>query len=355
MGPYHIARMNAISSIIGKENLRVIELCSQDDHSWDLKNYVRNFNYLCCLQNEILNQKSIKKASFLIEKYLSDSYSEIVINGCGYFDSTLFNLLKRNKKYYAKLILWSESTLHDNPNPWYKILAKKYLTHIYDGGIVAGNTHSQLLEKIGFKKDSIAVVGNVVDNSSFNSSEIIERKNFLFVGRLLSIKNVDFLIKAFGEFNLLVKDWKLTIVGDGPERSTLEKLVIDLNLKNSVTILGILQPDDLIEEYQKHAVFILPSLSEPWGLVVNEAIASNLPVIVSANCGVAEVFENGKNGIVFNPYDKYGLVQAMLKLYKSTELRTSLAKEAVKVLDDLNPQKYAEKSILHFQKLLVDK
>jgi len=355
MGPYHIARMNAIASIIGKDNLRVIELCSRDDHSWELNDYVRNFNYLCCLPNETLNNNSLQKASSLIENYLSESFSDVVVNGCGYFDATLFNVLKKSKIYYSKLILWSESTLLDNPNPWYKILAKKYYTHIYDGGIVAGLSHSQLLEKIGFNKQSIAVVGNVVDNLSFRSIENYDRKDFLFVGRLLSIKNVNFLIKAFKEFNKEVTDWKLTIVGDGPERQKLEKLILELNLSNSVKILGLLQPFELIQEYKKHAVFILPSLSEPWGLVVNEAIASNLPVIVSSNCGVAEVFEDGRNGLVFNPNDKNKLVQSMLKLYMSLELRTSLAKEANKVLDELNPEKYAEKSILHFQKMLLEK
>ena len=352
MGPYHIARMNAVASIIGKENLRVIELCSKDDHSWELKNYVRNFDYYCSLPNETLSPKSILKASSEIEKKLSESYSDVIINGCGYFDSTLFKLLKKNKSSYSILLLWSESTLLDNPNPWYKILVKKYYTHIYDGGIVAGLSHSQLLEKIGFKKQTIAVVGNVVENSSFKTKLDYTRKDFLFVGRLLSIKNVYFLIRAFKEFTKQINEWNLTIVGDGPERSNLEQLILDLNLSSKVTIRGLLQPDELIEEYQKHAVFILPSLSEPWGLVVNEAIASDLPVIVSSNCGVAEVFQDGKNGIVFNPNDKNRLVQSMLNLYNSPELRASLAKEAKKVLDELNPEKYAEKSVLHFQNML---
>lgn len=354
MGPYHIARMNAVSRILGSNNVHIIEIVPKDDHHWETQSFTKNFIYYSCLPDEILSHQSIKNAIPILKEILNKIEFDIIINGCGYFDIHLYKFLK---KYYksSKLLLWSESTIQDNPNPWYKLLLKKWLTKIYNGALVAGQLHMEMLLKIGFKAESIQIVGNVVDNSYYSNDNLLkEKKNYLFVGRLLSIKNVETLIYAF---ELCVKngsDWNLTIVGDGEERNRLVGLVKRLNLTDKIQFSGLVQADRLRELYQEHSVFILPSLSEPWGLVVNEAMASGLPVILSSKCGSVEMIEHEKSGYIFDPHNKSQLAEFMLKLEFDKQLRNQFVEQSKERIKKYSTEIYATNTVNYFKKIIAN-
>lgn len=354
MGPYHIARMNAIATLLGKESLNVIEICSKDDHQWNLNHLDKNFNYFCCLPKEVLSKQSLKKAKSILLNQLQNLDSDIIVNGCGYFDFTMYSIFKKISKSKAKILLWSETTFADNPNPWYKIVLKKWLTRKYDGALVAGIAHKEMLQKIGFKSKSIQIVGNVVDNSVFQSnfSSIAEKKGYVFVGRFLSIKNISRLILAYKKLVERGEDWDLHLIGDGPERKKNEKLSLDLGLTKRVHFLGSLQQNELIKAYQKYAIFILPSSSEPWGLVVNEAMASGLPVIVSSHCGSAELIQDGKNGFLINPYKIDELANKMELLKNNTSLQMQFSEEGLVTISYFTPQNYAQKAVSFFKEIL---
>ncbi len=103
-------------------------------------------------------------------------------------------------------------------------------------------------------------------------------------------------------------------MGDGPLRSELCQLINDLGLEGSVLLTGFRQYADLPAYYGLASAFILASTTDQWGLVVNEAMASSLPVLVSNRCGCArDLVREGVNGYTFDPYDEEGLAELMFR------------------------------------------
>jgi glycosyltransferase involved in cell wall biosynthesis len=119
----------------------------------------------------------------------------------------------------------------------------------------------------------------------------------IFVGRLIQVKGVDVLVNAFAEVKRQLPTAQLLIVGDGPEGDSLRALVRRLKVEDNVHFLGFRQGSDLVELYVCADVFCLPSRHEPWGVVVNEAAACGLPLVVSDRVGAGpDLVCSGANG-----------------------------------------------------------
>jgi glycosyltransferase involved in cell wall biosynthesis len=109
--------------------------------------------------------------------------------------------------------------------------------------------------------------------------------------------------------------WSLVLLGDGPLKSALCHLISDLGLDDSVLLPGFKQYNELPTYYGLASAFIHASTVEQWGLVVNEAMASGLPVLVSNRCGcAADLVREGVNGFTFDPYNVEQLAQVMMKV-----------------------------------------
>jgi glycosyltransferase involved in cell wall biosynthesis len=112
-----------------------------------------------------------------------------------------------------------------------------------------------------------------------------------------------------------VRPWDLVLLGDGTLKSDLDLMISDLGLEPSVHLPGFQQYDELPFYYGPAAAFVHASTTEQWGLVVNEAMASGLPVLVSSRCGcVHDLVREGVNGFTFDPLDTEQLAQLMLKI-----------------------------------------
>jgi 1,2-diacylglycerol 3-alpha-glucosyltransferase len=135
------------------------------------------------------------------------------------------------------------------------------------------------------------------------------------------------LVRAYAGYRKLVcaKDnqqrtthqapWDLVLLGDGPPREDINRELITLNLQNCVLLPGFKQYDELPVYYGLANAFVHASLSEPWGLVVNEAMASGLPVIVSKHCGCArDLVIEGENGFQFDPTHARALSDLMCRI-----------------------------------------
>ncbi|MDW3684544.1 glycosyltransferase family 4 protein [Cupriavidus sp. CV2] len=120
---------------------------------------------------------------------------------------------------------------------------------------------------------------------------------FLYVGRLSEEKGLDTLLEAFAGLHKRMPSVTLRLVGTGPMAGTLRQMAAELGVENAVCQVGSLQDEGLSEEYYRAACMVLPSHSEPWGLVVNEALAHGCPTVVSENCGcVPELVLEGETG-----------------------------------------------------------
>ena len=138
-----------------------------------------------------------------------------------------------------------------------------------------------------------------------------DKKVFLFVGRLTEVKNVSLLIKSFAALKKQREDIALALVGDGDLREELTALVKVLDCPD-IHFFGYVGFPQNVEFYKLADVFVLPSLHEPWGLVVNEAMIMGLPVIVSSKVGCRkDLVAQGENGLIFEDGDESGLTKAM--------------------------------------------
>lgn len=147
-----------------------------------------------------------------------------------------------------------------------------------------------------------------------------DNRAVLFSGRLMPYKRVDLLIDAWAEVFKHRPGWRLLVVGEGPERQKLESR-IPVASRQSIYFLGFLQPEDMRLAYATSSVAVVPSDYEPWGLVVNEAMAAGLAVVASDVVGAAyDLVRDGINGRIFPKGDLASLIQALLDVTDSDQL-----------------------------------
>ena len=150
----------------------------------------------------------------------------------------------------------------------------------------------------------------------------------LFVGRLVEEKGLATLLRAAGP---LVGRASLTVVGNGPERATLETAAAETEL--DVTWVGDQHPSDLAELYRRSDCVVIPSVTtpmarEPWGFVANEAMLSGCAVVASTAVGAVAggLIQDGVTGFVFEENDHEALRHRLHALCADPELRASLAR-----------------------------
>jgi glycosyltransferase involved in cell wall biosynthesis len=135
--------------------------------------------------------------------------------------------------------------------------------------------------------------------------------HFLFCGQIVSRKGVDLLVKSFCLLAQEHKDVRLTIVGDGPLRESLIASVPEA-IRPRVTWAGFKEADELPPFFAQANVFVLPSLHDGWGVVINQAISAGMPVIASDAVGAAaDLVSDGANGIIFPNQNEEALTAAL--------------------------------------------
>ena len=208
-------------------------------------------------------------------------------------------------------ILMSESTALDQSRARWREWIKARIVSLCSTALVGGERHVSYLAKLGMPRKQIFIGYDVVDNDYFARSSVEIRNSkleirkeyglpenyFLASARFIEKKNLPTLIHAYARYRQLAGNrdneqrttgnrlWDLVLLGDGPLREFLNSQLSTLNLHRHVHLPGFKQYDELPVYYALAKAFVHASTTEQWGLVVNEAIASGLPVIVSSRCG----------------------------------------------------------------------
>ena len=200
----------------------------------------------------------------------------------------------------------------------------------------------------------ITVIPNGVDLALFKKQKIKKTKDFviLFVGRLVKIKGLIYLIRAFREINKIYPKAKLLIVGEGEEENYLKSQVKKLKLKKRVKFLGTLSYNKLIKTYQTSDLFVLPSISEGQPLTLIEAWAAKLPVIVSSVGENPKMVKNGINGYLFKPKNEKELSHCLKKAISNPNLKKMGERGFKYVKKNLSWGKTAQKVYEIYQKLI---
>jgi len=217
------------------------------------------------------------------------------------------------------------------------ITSKIFLRPSIDNFLVAGDRQADFSRKLGYKNPLYGLYAADVEKFKTDRPIIEREKNFIFVGRLVQIKGIQLLIEAYKQYLNIVDDpWGLVVAGTGE----LETMVANVD---GIKYLGFIQPDRLPELLANNSCFILPSLWEPWGVVIHEAAAAGLPIISTYECGaVAEFVRDGRNGYVV-PGEVKALKNVMHKISSMPIQELSEMSEISKALAELwNPSKLAK-------------
>lgn len=247
---------------------------------------------------------SSKSYFFVLKIILFTKYDELIIGGWDESILWITNFFgKRNKK---SLIV--ESSIYDSEITGLKAFAKKVFLKGISKVYASGKSQVALLRALSYSGIILKTKGvglfNIQPQPIFVKRENI--LNFLYVGRLSPEKNLIKLIEVFNKHSYLF----LNIVGFGPDEENLKKIA-----NGNIIFHGPIDNVKLFKYYQKFDVFILPSVKEPWGLVVEEALNNGMPVIVSNRVGCSdEIVKVNNNGLIFNSEDLSSLEESILKM-----------------------------------------
>jgi len=209
---------------------------------------------------------------------------------------------------------------------------KRAFSHIW----VAGVFQYEYARKLGFAKSKIIYNSLSCDMELFDKVSLRQKqnkypRNFLFVGRFVTVKGLDLLLAAWEQIPDK-KDWKLTLIGDGPLKEQFKTI-------EGVIVEEFMPQNRLIKEIESAGCFVLPSVFEQWSLVINEAAAAGLPVIATSVCGASPHFIiNGYNGYIIEPNTK-SIQEALQSIIDMDEERLCLfSQNSRKLSKNITPE-----------------
>ncbi len=321
---------------------------------------IHKYKYELLFDDIYENTSYIQRVKAVVKRI--QQFKPDVINLPGYYEPAMVTVHFIAKAMGIKVILSNDSTEGDNPNKWYTELIKRFIITNADGFFCYGKLSADYMLKLGAKENEILMRRNSVNNDLVRkmavdytkSTEFAETKsklpsyNFIYVGRFLDIKNIPLMIRAFQGLQNAY-DWGLILVGDGPLRNQIRELA---KKDDRITIYPPQAWSGIPQKLALADILILPSYSEPWGLVTNEAMICNMPVIVSEKAGsAADLVKNGINGFTFDAYSENELKARMQFFIDSPDQIENFGNESAKIINEFSPEKVAKDMFNGFKKV----
>ncbi|MCL4399462.1 glycosyltransferase family 4 protein [Candidatus Parvarchaeota archaeon] len=254
---------------------------------------------------------------------------------------------------HKPLILTMHSTEYDRTagNPWPLILdeEKKAVSSADIVIAVSERLKQEIAQTYGIRESEIMVIHNAIDSSRFEPVHASRRnKIILYVGRLSPQKGVDNLIKAFKIVSGRDDEALLYIVGDGSELPKLVHMAIDLGVADKVRFFGRIPDDDIEYMYSAASIFVMPSVSEPFGITALEAVASMTPTIISKQSGVSEVI---KNVFKVDFWDSKAMADIILGIIKYPGVKEVMPREAYREITPITWDHVSEMFIAVYNRI----
>jgi len=365
IGPYHHTRLNAAADRL---TVTGIEWSAKAYDAWGAAGSTARYRKVSLFPEATRNHPGKAELERALSSALDQARPDAVaVNGWNNFGSLIAvnSCLRRG----IPMIVMSESARQDGPRTKWKEMIKRRIVSFFSAGLVGGQRHVEYLIELGMPRERIFTGYDVVDNAYFRerTDEIRSQKSevrrqyqlpenyFLASARFIEKKNLLGLIRAYKEYRGGAQEtgvtdpgyneeapWDLVLLGDGPLKSDLCRLISDLCLNDHVHLPGFKPYDELPLYYGLANAFVHASTTEQWGLVVNEAIASGLPVIVSKRCGCAPELVQG-NGYIFDPTDERELADRLLKMATlSQEERKQFAEASYRIARNFAPERFGK-------------
>ena len=207
-------------------------------------------------------------------------------------------------------------------------------------------------------KNKISVVPNGIDFGEIENSNYAEmdtlHPSILFMGRLEKIKGVDILIRSIPFVANSIPDVHLYIAGSGEEEGKLKHLVKKLDIGANVTFLGFVSEDEKWSYYKSTDLCVVPSVEEPFGIVLLEAMACGKPAIASNVGGIPYIVEDGKTGLLFECGDIEGLTEKVITLLQNKKMREKMGAAGLEKAKEFPWDKIVDKTLILYEKLFSE-
>jgi 1,2-diacylglycerol 3-alpha-glucosyltransferase len=417
--------MAALKRLAGADHAHAIEIAGRTrDYAWSRETPGLRLHTLC--EDALAEQAPVTEVFFRARRRLSELRVKVCLLP-SYFPKQSLALLMAAKSLRLKTVMMNESHAGTSRAIGVAGLVKKTLVCSFDAALVGGKPHKRYFAGLGLPKEKIFTGYDAVDNEFFSAKaqEIRKRKAeirneyglpehyFLSLGRFVAKKNLPTLIRAYRLFLDASPSGctHLVLVGSGEEEPKLRALCADLRLpicehgatsavrneqwgirndaqsirnpqsairNRMVHFFGFRQIEENPAFYALADAFILPSLYEEWGLVVNEAMASAVPVVASETAGCAEdllepyepepacsahalalVRKWGlghrirQNGFVFDPTSSEELSRILLLLEHAVGLRTIMGSHSRRIVEKFSCENFARNALLAVQAALM--
>lgn len=352
-GPYHVARITALAARCEVVPIEIWHSSSQ--YLWGTGAFesFRRHTLVSSVESGVVNQSSIRSR---LRETLSRCQPDVVAVP-GWSEPTSIAAIQWARSVGVPAVMMSESTRQDEPRWHLKEYVKRQVISMCSAALVGGIRHANYMAELGMNRERILDGYDIVDNEHFSKGAAAGRRQadarrrelnlpahyFLASARLISRKNLLGLIAAYDMYRAKAGAgaWSLVILGYGEQELEIRVEIQRRGLATRVRLAGF-QPYDCLPVYYGLAgAFVHAALSEPWGLVVNEAMAAGLLPIVSNACGcAADLIVDGETGFQFDPENRAQLSDLMLRVACNPELRARLSKKAEYKIQDWGPDRF---------------
>jgi 1,2-diacylglycerol 3-alpha-glucosyltransferase len=383
IGPYHFSRLRAAGRVM---SIVAIESSGADEtYAWDVVAGADHFMRMILFECVDAENQPVAEVATRVDSALNKVRPAVVVVP-GWADSAARSALHWCVQNHVPAIVMSESTVWDETRVTWKEWVKRRIVGLSSAALVGGTPHKDYMVRLGMPVERIFLGYDAVDNDYFAAktaelrtpnSELRTRLGlpenyFLASARFVKKKNLPRLLQAYARYRAFARrsesgheeagtsniqrmkgsslqggegepPWDLVLLGDGPLRSSILDLRSSLGLDACVHLPGFKQYGELPAYYALAKAFIHASTTEQWGLVVNEAMASGLPVLVSNRCGCAQdLVREGVNGFTFDPCNVEELAQLMLKLSTLNAQRSTLGAASREIISHWGLERFAE-------------
>ena len=338
LGPYLCARLNAAQGVLPVYGIEM--LARSPSYDWNESKNLLKVPYATLSEGDAKSGRTVGRLRLTMLRVL-DHVRPAVVAIPGWSDKAALAALDWCQCRGVPAVIMSDSTEWDEHRVFWKEGIKRQIVRLGATALVAGRAHVEYMEHLGMPRERIFIGYDAVDNAYFEAEVAKwrrqdregsgagqeDRKYFLASNRCIEKKNLFRLLDAYAAYVQSTATpgrglWPLVMLGGGELRPKLLAHCALLGLRviesapweatpttdngqrTTVFFPGFRQYDELPRFYAYAGAFVHASTTEQWGLVVNEAMASGLPVIVSKRCGCAhELVDNGVNGFTFDPWD----------------------------------------------------
>ena len=207
-------------------------------------------------------------------------------------------------------------------------LAKVHIT-------ISDFNKNYLESKLNINSQKIKRIYCGIDADRFSYKSIYDRENIILnVGRLEKVKGQEYLIKACHILKNKGLNFKCLIVGEGKERSTLEKLIYELSLNDICFLEGSRAHEGVISYYKRSKLFVLSSISEGLPTVLKESLACGIPIVATNVRGIPEIIIDGKTGYLADSQSEQDIADKILLLWNDREAQERFSRNGRKLVEE---------------------